>query len=211
MMARTGTATFHHVMTLLTRAKMRMARKLTATKIAISTMVSTKPAPVTFLRHRSRRCWASSTAAYCMNAEALDRRDRDGLHVREEPEPDVSHAAEREVREPGTFRRRPGTSRRARREHRARRMTMTPAMTQARTAAPPTACAANSAPNSQPEPMIDVSDAQVAPISPSSRLKPTSVGVVTATPAVSAAMCHPLFRSCPLRASHPRRGSRPAG
>ena len=48
MMARTGTATFHHVMTLLTRAKMRMARKLTATKTAISTMVSTKPAPVTF-------------------------------------------------------------------------------------------------------------------------------------------------------------------
>ena len=49
MMARTGTATFHHVMTLLTRAKMRMARKLTATKIAISTMVSTKPTPVTLL------------------------------------------------------------------------------------------------------------------------------------------------------------------
>ena len=47
-MARTGTATFHHVMTLLTRAKMRMAKKLTATKIAISTMVSAKPAPVTF-------------------------------------------------------------------------------------------------------------------------------------------------------------------
>ena len=49
MMARTGIATFHHVMTLLTRAKMRMARKLTATKTAIRTMVSTKPTPVTFL------------------------------------------------------------------------------------------------------------------------------------------------------------------
>ena len=48
MMARTGTATFHHVMTLLTRAKMRMARKLTATKTAISTMVSMKPVVVTF-------------------------------------------------------------------------------------------------------------------------------------------------------------------
>ena len=47
MMVRTGIATFHHVMMLLTRAKMRMARKLTATKIAISTMVSTKPTPVT--------------------------------------------------------------------------------------------------------------------------------------------------------------------
>ena len=49
MMVKTGTATFHHVMTLLTRAKMRMARKLTATKTAISTMVSTKPTPVTLL------------------------------------------------------------------------------------------------------------------------------------------------------------------
>ena len=48
MMVRTGTATFHQVMTLLTRAKMRMARKLTATKTAISTIVSTKPTPVTF-------------------------------------------------------------------------------------------------------------------------------------------------------------------
>src|SRR5213082_1001242 len=79
----------------------------------------------------------------------------------------------------------------------ARTMTTTPAMSQARTAAPPTACAANSAPNSQPEPMIDVSDAQVAPISPSSRLKPTSVGFVTATPAVSAAMCHPFSDHAP--------------
>src|SRR6266516_799375 len=60
--------------------------------------------------------------------------------------------------------------------------TTTPAMAQARTEAPPTACAAKSEPNSQPEPMIDVSDAQVAPTSPSSRLRPTSVGTsVTAT------------------------------
>jgi hypothetical protein len=36
--------------------------------------------------------------------------------------------------------------------------------------------------------MIDVSDAQVAPTSPSSRLSPTSVGLVTATPEVSVAM-----------------------
>ena len=40
----------------------------------------------------------------------------------------------------------------------------------------PAACAANSAPNSQPEPMIEVSDAQVAPIKPISRFRPTSVG-----------------------------------
>src|SRR5215471_5055738 len=63
--------------------------------------------------------------------------------------------------------------------HKASRTTTTPAMAQARTAAPPTACAAKSAPNSQPEPMIDVSDAQVAPIRPNSRLRPTSVGLVS--------------------------------
>src|SRR5713101_3591866 len=80
---------------------------------------------------------------------------------------------------------------------RARTMTMIPAMIQASTAAPPTACAAKSAPNSQPEPMIDVSDAQVAPISPSSRLKPTSVGAATATPEVSVAMCHPFSDRAP--------------
>ena len=45
-------------------------------------------------------------------------------------------------------------------------MTTTPAMTQASRAAVPAACAASNAPNSQPEPMIEVSDAQVAPIKP---------------------------------------------
>ena len=83
----------------------------------------------------------------------------------------------------------------------ARMMTMTPAMAQARTAAPPTACAANSAPNSHPEPMIEVSDAQVAPISPSSRLRPTSVGWVTVTPGpapdVSVAMIDPFSDRAP--------------
>ncbi len=46
MMARTGTATFHHVMVLLTRANWRMARKLTAVNTAISTTVTNSPAPV---------------------------------------------------------------------------------------------------------------------------------------------------------------------
>jgi len=41
-------------------------------------------------------------------------------------------------------------------------------MIQATIDAPPTAIAANSGVNSQPDPMIEVSDAQVAPISPSS-------------------------------------------
>src|SRR5215475_4482479 len=91
----------------------------------------------------------------------------------------------------------------------ARMMTTTPAMSQAMMEAPPTACEANSAPNSQPEPMIDVSDAQVAPISPSSRLKPTSVGASTATPADSVAMFDP-FPIEPRRASHHPRAEIPA-
>ena len=62
---------------------------------------------------------------------------------------------------------------------------MTPAMTQARMDAPPTATAAISGVNSQPEPMMDVSDAQVAPISPSSRLRPTSAGLVSTVTSVA--------------------------
>src|SRR5580700_1020811 len=79
--------------------------------------------------------------------------------------------------------------------HRARTMTTTPAMTQATTEAPPTACDAYRAPNSQPEPMIEVSDAQVAPIRPISRLRPTSVGLVTTT--VSVAMIDPFLDRAP--------------
>src|SRR5450755_1931626 len=77
---------------------------------------------------------------------------------------------------------------------RASTITTTPAMTQSRTAAPPTSSAAVSGANSQPEPMIDVSDAQVAPISPISRLRPTSAGLV-AVATDSDAMIEPSFRS----------------
>src|SRR5712692_10299251 len=73
---------------------------------------------------------------------------------------------------------------------RARRMTTTPAMAQPRTAAPPTACE----PKSQPEPMLDVSDAQVAPTRPNSRLRPTSAGLVTVA-TDSDAMIEPSFGS----------------
>src|SRR5216683_8076634 len=76
----------------------------------------------------------------------------------------------------------------------ARMMTATPPMTQPSRAAVPAACAANSEPNSQPEPMIEVSDAQVAPIRPISRLRPTSAGVVTVA-TDSVAMIEPSFRS----------------
>ena len=79
----------------------------------------------------------------------------------------------------------------------ARMMTMMPAMTQPIRAAVPAAWAANSAPNSQPDPMIEVSDAQVAPIRPISRFRPTSAGFVTATPVVSVAMLDPFSDRAP--------------
>src|SRR5487761_1854879 len=62
----------------------------------------------------------------------------------------------------------------------ARMITATPPMTQPKMAAVPAACAANSEANSHPEPMIEVSDDQMAPISPISRLRPTSAGLVAA-------------------------------
>src|SRR5215831_14947796 len=76
--------------------------------------------------------------------------------------------------------------------HRASTMMMIPAMIQARTDAPPTSSAANSGANSQPEPMMDVSDAQVAPIRPNSRLRPTSAGLVSVA-TDSDAMSEPSF------------------
>jgi hypothetical protein len=62
---------------------------------------------------------------------------------------------------------------------RARMMIMIPAMAQARRAPVPVAYAAFHEPNSQPDPMIEVTDAQVAPISPISRFRPTSAGRVS--------------------------------
>ncbi len=55
----------------------------------------------------------------------------------------------------------------------------------------PVEYAAFHAANSQPEPMIEVSAAQVAPISPISRLRPTSSGAIVATEE-SVAMLNPL-------------------
>jgi hypothetical protein len=48
-------------------------------------------------------------------------------------------------------------------------------------AAGPAAVTARNAPNSHPEPIIEVSDAQVAPISPISRRRPTSAGLLSDT------------------------------
>ncbi len=47
MMASTGIATFHHVMPELILLNSRIAKKLSAVKIAISTIVIPKPSPVT--------------------------------------------------------------------------------------------------------------------------------------------------------------------
>ncbi len=47
--------------------------------------------------------------------------------------------------------------------------------------AAPASTAAPMLANSQPEPMIEVSEAQMAPISPTSRRRPTSAGLVSAT------------------------------
>ena len=46
-MVATGIATFHQVMPAFTFVNSRMARKLIAVKIAIRTIVNTKPVPVT--------------------------------------------------------------------------------------------------------------------------------------------------------------------
>ena len=125
--------------------------------------------------------------------EALDGGHRDGLHPGEEAERDAGHAAVRQVRE----------SRRAAgdRVHPAQ-LGVHQGQEDDRDAADdpaqqggsaPRPATANSAPNSQPEPMIEVSDAQVAPISPISRLRPTSVGAVVVVATDSVAMLRTFF------------------
>src|SRR5215467_60516 len=74
---------------------------------------------------------------------------------------------------------------------RAKTMTMIAATIQASQAPPPISSTAVSGANSQPEPMIEVSDAQVAPTRPSSRLRPTSVGRISVSATDSLAMFEP--------------------
>src|SRR5260221_13227869 len=76
----------------------------------------------------------------------------------------------------------------------ARTMMIAPAATHAQIGAGPGYGAAKYEPNSQPEPMIEVSDAHMAPINPISRFRPTSTGLVD-TAEVSVAMIEPSFRS----------------
>src|SRR5215467_9059745 len=76
----------------------------------------------------------------------------------------------------------------------ARTMIAMPARIQAMIAPVPVEYAAFHDANSQPEPMIEVSADQVAPINPISRLRPTSDGA-TVVVADSVAMSNPSFRS----------------
>src|SRR5215469_18107129 len=77
----------------------------------------------------------------------------------------------------------------------ARTMIAMPAMIQAMMDPVPVEYAAFHDANSQPEPMIDVSADQVAPINPISRLRPRSAGA-TVVVADSVAMSNPSFRFC---------------
>src|SRR5215468_1418850 len=61
---------------------------------------------------------------------------------------------------------------------RARMMMAIPPSTQARMAEVPVEYAPFHEPKSQPEPMIEVADAHMAPMNPISRLRPTSAGLV---------------------------------
>jgi hypothetical protein len=85
-------------------------------------------------------------------------------------------------------------------------MTAMPPMIQAMTAAPPIATAAKYDPNSQPDPMIEVSEAQVAPISPISLLKPTSPGFMACD---NLAMIDSSFLDRAPGGSHPLRAVPP--
>src|ERR1700684_2649751 len=73
----------------------------------------------------------------------------------------------------------------------ARMTILTRARPEATSAEVPVEYEAFHEPNSQPEPMIDVTDAQQAPISHISRFRPISLGLVVATTAGSVAMSEP--------------------
>jgi len=143
--------------------------------------------------------------------EALHRRDRDRLQVGRRSRTRCRPRCRRRSAGTWRFRRRPGTSRRARRGTVASTMTTTPGDDPVKYGG--TADEQGlplSGANSQPEPMMDVSDAQAAPTSPSSRLRPTSAGWVTAAGALeSVAMIDSSFlvpRSCPEGPCHAPRG-----
>src|SRR5580693_9585914 len=204
MMARTGIATFHHVMAELTRLNSLTARKLMAVNSAIRTIVITKPIPVTLPVVESYRpCQAydpySITAMHSIGATVTACSQEKKPNDMPAPPPNARCGNLAVPPEMGYI---PPSSACTS----ARMMTTTPPITQPSKAEVPAAVAAPKAPNSHPEPMIEVSEAQVAPTSPISRLRPTSAGLVSATAPVSVAMIDLFSRSCPvgLATLHPR-------
>jgi hypothetical protein len=95
--------------------------------------------------------------------------------------------------------------------HQGQMMIATPPMTQPRIAAVPAAAAAYQAPNSQPEPMIVVSEEQIAPIGPISRLRPTSAGLVVIAPGMSESSFRPVRAGSFARTSGAYRSDHPGG
>src|SRR5580700_2817117 len=192
MMARTGIATFHHVMAELTRLNSLTARKLMAVNSAIRTIVITKPIPVTLPVVESYRpCQAydpySITAKHSIGATetACSQEKKPNDMPATLPNAKCGNLAV----PPATGYIPPSSACTS-----ASTMTITPAITQDSRAALPAICTANSAPNSQPEPMSDVSDAHMAPMRPISRLRPTSAGLISVS-TDSAVMVEPSFRS----------------
>ena len=146
-----------------------MARKLIAVKIAIRMIVITKPVPVTLPRRRVEDVEAGAQlnqyCPYCITAKHSIGATVTACSQEKKPNempatlPNAKCGNLAVPPETGYI---PPSSACTR----ARMMTAIPAMTQQIMAADPTACAAKYEPNSQPEPMIEVSDAQVAPIKP---------------------------------------------
>src|SRR5580700_6974647 len=191
MMARTGIATFHHVMAELTRLNSLTARKLMAVNSAIRTIVITKPIPVTLPVVESYRpCQAYDP--YCITAKhsigatvtACTQEKKPNEMPATLPNAKCGNLAV----PPATGYIPPSSA-----WTRARTMIMAPPMHQARRAPVPVEYEAFHAPNSQPDPMIEVTDAQVAPTRPISRRRPMSPGRLVVGTA-SVAMSNP-FRS----------------
>src|SRR5215467_13377190 len=181
MMASTGIATFHQVIPALILLKSRMAKKFSPVKSAIKMMLHTKPLPVTsplFGLNRPGKKPQWKPAAYCITAKtsigATVTACTQEKNPNEMPAMLPKEKCGKRAVPPETGYIPPSSA-----WMRARMMTAMPPITQARIADVPAEYAPFHEPNSQPEPIRDVTEAQVAPISPISRLRPTSVGLVT--------------------------------
>jgi hypothetical protein len=201
MMVRIGMATFHHVMALLTPGEQPHREEVDRGEdghqqdrhpeaepgdVARGRVVDAVPVILPVLHDRV----------------ALDRRDGDRLQPREEAERDAGHAAEREVREPGRPARdgvHPAELGVQQRQDDSAEASYEPAVDGGRPGQD-----RGAHPGEQPT-RADKRGLgrQVAPISPISRLRPTSVGPASVAP-VSTAMIDLFSDRAPRRASLPR-------